>query len=206
MSKALKYLSDTRPEAMEAYFGFLRANGRSLDPKTRALISVITKVANQTEAGLRQYAQKAIRDGVSSEEVLDAIMMAFPALGLTKTVWAVDILLDCGVFGEDTDGDVDLEVWHDVCAADAGSGIRVLECDGRHLFVVEEAGVWRVFDAKCPHHGTSLAYCQVQGTTVECPLHGWRFDLRTGSCVRFGTQNLAELDTRVDASRLFARW
>ncbi|MFP6780133.1 MAG: carboxymuconolactone decarboxylase family protein, partial [Gammaproteobacteria bacterium] len=80
---------------MEAYFSFLRANGDSLDPRTRALISIITKVANQTEAGLRQYAKKAVANGVTSDEILDAILMAFPALGLTKTVWAVDVLIEC---------------------------------------------------------------------------------------------------------------
>ena len=60
MSKGLKYLIESRPEAMEAYFSFLRANGDSLDPRTRTLISIITKVANQTEVGLRQYAKRLL--------------------------------------------------------------------------------------------------------------------------------------------------
>ncbi len=60
MSKGLKCLIESRPEAMEAYFSFLRANGDSLDPRTRTLISIITKVANQTEVGLRQYAKRLL--------------------------------------------------------------------------------------------------------------------------------------------------
>jgi alkylhydroperoxidase/carboxymuconolactone decarboxylase family protein YurZ len=59
----------------------------------RALISVITKVHSQTETGLRQYLLRALRDGAIPMEVLDAIMMAFPALGLAKIVWAVDVIL-----------------------------------------------------------------------------------------------------------------
>ena len=58
MSKALRYLAEARPEAMEAYFSFLRANGSRLDPKTSALISIITKAVNQTDSGLRQYAKR----------------------------------------------------------------------------------------------------------------------------------------------------
>ena len=43
MSVALNYLAKARPEAMGHYFVFLKDCGKSLDPKTRALISVITR-------------------------------------------------------------------------------------------------------------------------------------------------------------------
>ncbi len=206
MSKALNYLSKARPDAMEAYFSFLRANGTSLDPKTRALISIITKVANQTEAGLRQYARKAVREGTTPDEILDAIMMAFPALGLSKTVWAVDILLDCGVLADLPDAAVAAEQWHDVCPADQSAPVRVFECDERSLFVSHRDGTWRAFEVSCPHHGTNLAGCRIQGGTVECPLHGWRFDLHTGACVRFGTTDLREFPVRVEAGRVLVQW
>ena len=52
MSRGLKFLTDARPEAMASYFAFLKDNGSRLDPKTRSLISVITKVFAQTEKGL----------------------------------------------------------------------------------------------------------------------------------------------------------
>jgi len=51
MSDALTYLVKARPEAMGAYFKFLKGAGAHLDPKTRNLISVITKVHAQTENG-----------------------------------------------------------------------------------------------------------------------------------------------------------
>ena len=63
MSDALKYLIKARPEAMGAYFSFLKEAGKHLDPKTRSLISVITKIDSQTERGLRQYLPRALRDG-----------------------------------------------------------------------------------------------------------------------------------------------
>ena len=75
------------------YFAFLKACGTHLDPKTRNLISVITKVDAQTERGFRQYLKRALRDGCTPMEILDALLMAFPALGLTKIVWAVDLIL-----------------------------------------------------------------------------------------------------------------
>ena len=118
MSDALSYLIKARPEAMTAYFTFLKDTGKHLDPKTRSLISVITKIDAQTERGLRQYLPRAIRDGATPHEVLDAILMAFPTLGLAKIVWAVDIILDMDIpeFRVDL---LDAEPsWHDLIAWD----------------------------------------------------------------------------------------
>ena len=44
MSDALAYLVKARPDAVGHYFQFLKECGKHLDPKTRDLISVITKV------------------------------------------------------------------------------------------------------------------------------------------------------------------
>ena len=65
MSDALNFLVKARPEAMTHYFSFLKDCGKHLDPKTRDLISVITKVHSQTERGFRQYLNRALRDGCS---------------------------------------------------------------------------------------------------------------------------------------------
>ena len=79
MSDALRLLVKVCPEAMGHCFRFLKNGGRHLDPKTRDLISVITKVHAQTERGFRQYLNRASRDGCTPAEVLDALLMAFPA-------------------------------------------------------------------------------------------------------------------------------
>ena len=66
MSAALEYLVKARPEEMAAYFRFLKGAGRRLDPKTRNLISVITKVHAQTENGLRPVSYTHLRRRSSS--------------------------------------------------------------------------------------------------------------------------------------------
>ena len=60
MSDALTFLVKARPEAMGHYFRFLKDAGSRLEPKTRSLISVITKVHSQTERGLLQYTKRAL--------------------------------------------------------------------------------------------------------------------------------------------------
>jgi 3-phenylpropionate/trans-cinnamate dioxygenase ferredoxin subunit len=53
--------------------------------------------------------------------------------------------------------------------------------DGHHVAVVrdEDGGIHAVDDT-CSHANVSLAEGEVDGCTVECWLHGSRFDLRTG--------------------------
>ena len=117
MSDALNYLVKARPEAMGHYFSFLKDAGKHLDPKTRDLISVITKVHAQTERGFRQYLGRALRDGCTPMEVLDALLMAFPALGLAKIVWAVDIILAMDIPEFKPEAMAEPAQWHDVMAA-----------------------------------------------------------------------------------------
>lgn len=208
MSDALNYLLKARPEAMGHYFAFLKDCGSHLDPKTRNLISVITKVHSQTERGFRQYLGRALREGCSPMEVLDALLMAFPALGLAKIVWAVDILLamDLPEFQPEALGDAG--EWHEVMAAEgveAGEVHRV-ECDGRGLFVHRDASGWRVYDSRCPHQTTDIPHLALVGTTLTCPKHQWAFDIRTGECIKNGNSPLTQWKCKVVEGRLMARW
>jgi len=209
MSDALSYLIKARPEAMKAYFTFLKDTGKHLDPKTRSLISVITKIDSQTERGLRQYLPRAIRDGASPHEILDAILMAFPTLGLAKIVWAVDILLDMDIPEFRVD-ELDAEPrWHDLIAwGDVVDGdiTYVDECDGRNVFIYRSGETCNVYDSRCPHQVTDIPHLALEGQQLTCPKHKWAFDVVTGECVAKGTRPLRQFDSRVTAGRLEAIW
>lgn len=208
MSDALAYLVKARPEAMTHYFSFLKDAGKHLDPKTRDLISVITKVHAQTERGFRQYLGRALRNGCTPMEVLDALLMAFPALGLAKIVWAVDIILamDMPEFGPEAMAAGGR--WHDVMAvADLKAGeVTRVDCDGRGLFVYSEADDIRVYDSRCPHQSTNIPHLALEGCTLTCPKHEWAFDVRSGACIRKGTSPLRRWESKVVEGRLMALW
>ena len=209
MSDALSYLIKARPEAMTAYFTFLKDTGKHLDPKTRSLISVITKIDAQTERGLRQYLPRAIRDGATPHEVLDAILMAFPTLGLAKIVWAVDIILDMDIpeFRVDL---LDAEPsWHDLIAWDEvkENDITYIEDrDGRNVFVYRDGDDCRVYDSRCPHQVTDIPHLALSGKQLTCPKHKWAFDVSSGECVAKGTRPLKQFTSRIVDGRLQANW
>ena len=209
MSDALSYLIKARPEAMKAYFTFLKDTGKHLDPKTRSLISVITKIDSQTERGLRQYLPRAIRDGASPHEILDAILMAFPTLGLAKIIWAIDILLDMDI-PEFRLESLDAEpCWHDLIGWDELKDDDITyvdDCDGRNVFIYRSDENCNVYDSRCPHQVTDIPHLALSGTQLTCPKHKWAFDVSTGECIARGTRPLRQFDSRVRAGRLEAIW
>ena len=209
MSDALNYLIKARPEAMKAYFAFFKESGKHLDPKTRSLISVITKIDSQTERGLRQYLPRALRDGATPDEILDAILMALPTLGLAKIVWAMDIILDMDI-PEFRTQLLGAEVsWHDLIdwAEVRDSEITYVEnCDARSIFIYRCGDDCRVYDSRCPHQVTNIPHLALSGMRLTCPKHQWAFDVATGECVDKGTRPLRQFDSRLLAGRLQARW
>ena len=209
MSDALNYLLKARPDALGHYFKFLKDAGKHLDPKTRNLISVITKVHAQTDRGFRQYLGRALREGCTPMEILDALLMAFPALGLAKIIWATDIILDMNIPGFAPEALLGQPPsWHDVMAtADLQSGeARRVECDGRGLFVYHDKKIWQVYDSRCPHQTTDIPHLALAGTTLTCPKHQWVFDIKSGNCIEKGNSPLKQLESRVVEDRLQVLW
>ena len=51
------------------------------------------------------------------------------------------------------------------------------------LLLCNSGGTPYVVKDECPHVQTSLKGAQIQGTIIECPLHGGQMDLRDGSPV-----------------------
>ena len=208
MSQALDYLVKARPQAMGHYLAFLKEAGSRLDPKTRFLISVITKVHAQTARGLKQYVKRALAEGASAAEILDALLMAFPALGLAKIVWAIDVLLEAD-FPEFRLEALDAKPqWHRVGEAQAfseGKATRV-ECEGRGLFIHSANGSFTVYDGQCPHQRTPIPLEALDGRTLKCPKHGWTFDITSGKCTAVGDRPLKRFESKVESGTLYALW
>ncbi len=208
MSDALNYLLKARPEALGHYFAFLKDAGKHLDPKTKNLISVITKVHSQTDPGLRQYLRRALREGCTPVEVLDALLMAFPALGLAKIIWAVDVILDMNIPEFQPESLANPDQWHDVMASAAAKDGEVTrtECEGRGLFIYRDKKTYQVYDSRCPHRSTDIPELALKGTTLTCPKHQWEFDVKSGDCIKKGNSPLKRIDSKVVKGRLLAFW
>ncbi len=63
-----------------------------------------------------------------------------------------------------------------------GRGATVQLKDGNEVAVFNVGGKYHAIENFCPHRGFPLADSRLYGNTVECDLHGYRFDIRNGEC------------------------
>lgn len=205
MSKGLSYLAAARPEAIGGLLQFYGKSAEALDEKTRFLISVVTKVATGTERGLRQYAPRAIQAGASKEELLDAVLMAFPAAGLTKVVDAVQILLEMDLLpsiskalSEETEKTekAGQEISLGLLSEFKIGEMNTVSAQGKHYLVykkMSESDAFKVYRAACPHAKGDLSKGTCEGSVVECPVHHFKFDLDSGKAINPKHPSLTEV-------------
>ena len=64
-----------------------------------------------------------------------------------------------------------------------GKLLAVRVSEALTLAVCELEGTYYAFDGKCPHRGAALAEGELAGELIICPLHHFKFNLKTGRCV-----------------------
>ena len=61
--------------------------------------------------------------------------------------------------------------------------LAVRVSDTLTLAVCRLGDTYYAFDSKCPHRGADLAEGEVSGGLIVCPLHHFKFTLKTGRCL-----------------------
>ncbi|MBF0182768.1 MAG: Rieske 2Fe-2S domain-containing protein [Magnetococcales bacterium] len=188
MSKALTYLAKARPEAATSLLSFYKHSVQALDEKTRHLIQIVTKVTVGTERGLRQYAPKALKAGATREEILDAVLMAFPAAGLNKVLDAIDIMREMDLLPEVEQAKAATDDTATLLGTISDWPLQrmvTLQRPGGDLLLFRSAAeTVVVYSARCPHSKANLCHGTDHGTQVECRVHNWQFDLASGACLQ----------------------
>jgi nitrite reductase (NADH) small subunit len=58
---------------------------------------------------------------------------------------------------------------------------RAFSVDGTVVAVFNVGGEYTAINDVCPHMGASLAEGYVEGVSVTCPWHAWRFSVKDGT-------------------------
>ncbi|MHB8577807.1 MAG: Rieske (2Fe-2S) protein [Dehalococcoidia bacterium] len=61
--------------------------------------------------------------------------------------------------------------------------VHVVEVDGEEIALCNVDGILYAIDNVCTHDGGPLDQGELDGTQIECPRHGARFDVRTGKAL-----------------------
>jgi nitrite reductase/ring-hydroxylating ferredoxin subunit len=76
------------------------------------------------------------------------------------------------------------DTWKDVPVALPAPGrMAAFELDGLELVLCNAAGTACVLEDRCPHAEAALSEGRLEGTVLECPLHGGKLDVRDGKPV-----------------------
>jgi nitrite reductase/ring-hydroxylating ferredoxin subunit len=81
-------------------------------------------------------------------------------------------------------------------------GIR-FEIEDHDIAVFKIDGEIFVISNVCPHNHTSLMFNgHLVGHSISCPVHGWKFDLRTGKTLS-NNSNIKTYETKIIDEYLF---
>jgi nitrite reductase (NADH) small subunit len=78
-----------------------------------------------------------------------------------------------------------------------GTGI-VVDAGGKSLAVFNVGGNFYAIDNECAHRGGPLGEGELEGTIVECPWHGWTYDVTTGRCTSNPTACVASYHVAIE--------
>ena len=83
-------------------------------------------------------------------------------------------------------------------AVPPGRGATIQLKDGSELALFNVGGNLFAIENFCPHKGYPLADSRLYGNTVECDLHGWRFDVTNGECTNKKNCSLESYEVLVE--------
>lgn len=65
------------------------------------------------------------------------------------------------------------------------NGGKELNINGTRVALFNANGRYYAIEAQCRHQDGSLAPGKIDGEVVECPLHSWHYNIRTGELLDY---------------------
>ncbi|MGQ0810981.1 MAG: Rieske (2Fe-2S) protein [Nitrospiraceae bacterium] len=79
---------------------------------------------------------------------------------------------------------------------------RTVEAHGIWIALFNVDGTIFALDNTCPHAGGPLGEGKLCNDIVECPWHGWRFNVRTGERVENSDFKVPRCEVRLDGKNI----
>lgn len=84
--------------------------------------------------------------------------------------------------------------------------VHLVQHAGASLIVVRSGERVFAFHDKCPHAFWPLSQGTLRGTILECPGHGWEFDLESGRCLTTPVYCLTPVEVHIDGDSIRLQW
>ncbi len=77
-------------------------------------------------------------------------------------------------------------------------GKKKIELNGEEILLINMKGTIYAVEAECPHQGSPLSAAILKESYLACPRHGYRFELKDGSCKDFPEYKLKTWPVRIE--------
>ena len=77
---------------------------------------------------------------------------------------------------------------------------KVVEVNGEQVALFNVDGEFFAINNTCLHRGGPLGEGFLDGDIVTCPLHGWRYNVKTGANLMIPNQKVAAYQVRVEGN------
>lgn len=77
-----------------------------------------------------------------------------------------------------------------------------VKVNGKLFFLTQADGVYTLLSSRCPHAGYAV---ELENGELECPLHGWTFEVHTGRCHNVPNARLQSFEVMDREGQLFVR-
>ena len=82
-----------------------------------------------------------------------------------------------------------------------GNSVAV-KLEGNYIGIHNVDGEFYAIDNICPHVGGVLHAGKQEGGIIVCPIHQWKFDVKTGKCIWPGECELATFPLKVSGDNI----
>ena len=86
----------------------------------------------------------------------------------------------------------------------AGAG-KVVTVNGKDIALFNVDGAFFAIDNTCAHAEGPLGEGSLRGCVVECPWHGWEFDVKTGKNAADDSCAVPCFEVKVEAGSVFVK-
>jgi ferredoxin-nitrite reductase len=83
--------------------------------------------------------------------------------------------------------------------------IRTVRAGGTVAALVSTSGGVSAFENTCPHQGGPLGEGSLEGSTLVCPWHGYKFDCKSGECRTDARYRLRPIEAKLEQGRPWLR-
>jgi len=86
-------------------------------------------------------------------------------------------------------------------------GVKVVRVHDQAIALFHVGGEYFAIDDICTHDGGPLAEGALEGTAIECPRHGAKFDVRTGAVLSFPASSpVGTYPVRIQGDEIQVSW